>query len=332
MGEKVILVGIDGSDAAQHALEWAITEAASLGWPIRLVGAYSIPSVASTAIDVSYVPIDDETIRNGVQSVLREAAEQVRAGGIEVEALIEVGDAAGVLVEQSKSAGLAVVGSRGRGGFAGRMLGNVSSALPAHSSCPTAIIPLNWKPDERREARERSSAIAVSWSDESAAPAEGSDDDHLLDFSGYIVVGVDALGRQSPSLWTAASVAARKRMPLMLIGVLTTSVVGPEWLPARADMERYQHECTEGLDRCVASLKEKHPELDAHWQLFDGSPAEVLVRASETAEMLVVGSRGRGGFTGLLLGSTSQAVLHHSKCPTVVVHVTKESEAHPAEC
>ena len=59
-------------------------------------------------------------------------------------------------------------------------------------------------------------------------------------------------------------------------------------------------------------------------QEIDGQPAEVLVRASDTAEVLVIGSRGRGGFAGLLLGSTSQSVLPYSQCPTMVVRVARD--------
>src|SRR5699024_11720898 len=69
---------------------------------------------------------------------------------------------------------------------------------------------------------------------------------------------------------------------------------------------------------------EEFPDLDVTWTLFDGQPAEVLVRASDTAEVLVIGSRGRGGFAGLLLGSTSQSVLPYSQCPTMVVRVTRD--------
>lgn len=308
MTDNVVLVGIDGSDTGQCALEWAIQEAKSLGWPMRLVGAYSVPNVATTGIDVSYVPMDDESIRDGVRGVLDDALARVREAGVEAEGLVEVGDAAGVLVEESKQSGLAVVGSRGKGGFAGRFLGTVSSALPAHAACPTVIVPICWA----EGAPSRS--------------IEDADDDDM-DFTGRIVTGVDALGKTNPALWAAAETAVRKNMPLSIVGVMSLMVVGPEWLPAGIDMERYQDEAKASLGTCVEVLTEKYPTLDVEWELFEGSPAEMLIRASATAEMLVVGSRGRGGFAGLLLGSTSQAVLHHAKCPVMVVRVNKKDKA-----
>ena len=137
-----VIVGIDGSPPSRNALAWAIREAKYLDKPgSRLVGAYTIPSVAAAAIDVSYVPIDDTSIRAAVTNTLKEAAAEVKAAGVPVEAVIEIGDAAGVLIDESKSGSLAVVGSRGRGGFAGRLLGTVSSALPAHSACATVVVP-----------------------------------------------------------------------------------------------------------------------------------------------------------------------------------------------
>lgn len=110
-----VIVGIDGSPPSRNALAWAIREAKYLDKPIRLVGAYTIPSVAAAAIDVSYVPIDDTSIRAAVTNTLKEAAAEVKAAGVPVEAVIEIGDAAGVLIDESKSGSLAVVGSRGRG-------------------------------------------------------------------------------------------------------------------------------------------------------------------------------------------------------------------------
>lgn len=304
MTENVVLVGIDGSDTGQCALEWAIQEAKSLGWPMRLVGAYSVPNVATTGIDVSYVPMDDESIRDGVRAVVDDALATARNEGVEAEGLVEVGDAAGVLVEESKQCGLAVVGSRGKGGFTGRFLGTVSSALPAHAACPTVIVPICWAEDAREQT-----------------------DDDDMDFTGRIVTGIDALGQTNPALWAAAEAAARKRLPLSIVGVMSLMVVGPEWLPAGIDMERYQEEAKSSLGACVDAVAERYPSLDVEWELFEGSPAEMLIRASHTAKQLVVGSRGRGGFAGLLLGSTSQAVLHHAKCPVMVVRVNKKDRA-----
>ncbi|GAB3050888.1 universal stress protein [Sediminivirga luteola] len=324
--EKIVLVGIDGSESSQNALDWAIQEAKERGWPIRLLSAYTIPSVAAATIDVSYVPFDDEAIRASVEETLTTAAERVRSEGVPVEAVIEVGDPASVLIEESKSACLAVVGTRGRGGIAGRLLGTVSIALPSHSACPTAVIPTDWRPGTHRSPQPSQARCVRTDEGDVAIPEDdgGLDERPGRDYSGAVVVGVDALGRESPALWTAAAYASRHNKPLAILAVMTTTVLGPEWLPSASDLERYLNECAEKLDACRYSLAERYPDLRVSWHLYEGSPSEALVRASDTADVLVVGSRGRGGFAGLLLGSTSQAVLPHSRCPTIVVRIGTE--------
>lgn len=321
---EAVIVGIDGSPPSHNALAWAIQEARSLDKPIRLVGAYTIPSVAAAAIDVSYVPIDDTSIRAAVTNTLKEAAAEVKAAGVPVEAVIEIGDAAGVLIDESKTGCLAVVGSRGRGGFAGRLLGTVSSALPAHSACPAVVVPSTWQDQGERPAHPTSSRPIRQDGAEVAEPDSESESIEGLRFDGKVVVGVDSLGAESPALWKAARLAVRRGSALHIVAVITTTVIGPEWLPSTADLERLVDEGAGKLVVAKQHLAQEFPDLDVTWTLFDGQPAEVLVRASDTAEVLVIGSRGRGGFAGLLLGSTSQSVLPYSQCPTMVVRVARD--------
>lgn len=321
---SAIVVGIDGSDASHNALDWAIAEAIAVKRSIRLVGAYTIPSVAAATIDVSYVPIDDTSIRAAVTQSLKDAAAKVKAAGVGVEAVIEIGDAAGVLVEETKQATLAVVGSRGRGGFAGRLLGNVSTALPAHSHCPTVVVPVSWSLDAERSAKRTSSRPLRTEVGEVESSFDDAETVAGVDFSHEVVVGIDSLGREAPALWEAAEGAARRDSALHIVGVITTTVVGPEWLPSSGDMKRFVDEGADKMELARQAVAGKYPGLETHWTLFDGQPAEALVRASDTADVLVIGSRGRGGFAGLLLGSTSQSVLPYSHCPTVVVRTHRD--------
>lgn len=320
--DQAVVVGIDGSDSSQNALRFAISAAQDLGHSIRLVGAYTVPSVAAATIDVSYVPIDDTSVRAAVTDTLKAAAAQVREAGVSVEAVIEIGDAAGVLVDETAQASLVVVGSRGRGGFAGRLLGTVSTALPAHSKCPTVVVPLTWSPDATDRTPDCSSSHPIRSSRSDAVLSEESSDLYPgMDFAGSVVVGIDALGKESPALWAAARIANQRKVPLQIVGVITTTVVGPEWLPSDSDVKRFVDEGEDTIVLAANALRDKYPSLPTEWTLFDGQPSEVLVRAADTADLLVIGSRGRGGFAGLLLGSTSQSVLPYAKCPTMVVRV-----------
>lgn len=321
---EAIIVGIDGSNASRNALRWAIEEARAQGKSIRLVGAYTVPSVATATVDVSYVPIDDSAVRAAVADSLREAAAEVKEAGVQVEAIIEIGDAAGVLVEESKQGSLSVVGSRGRGGFTGRLLGTVSSALPAHSHCPTVVVPVSWSHDAERSPEQTASRPIRNAGGDSFEDTIEADTITGPDYTGKVVVGIDSLGKESQALWEAAELAHRRGSSLVLLGVITTTVVGPEWLPSTGDMKHYVDKGADKLAIAAEAVREKFPGLDVSWTLYDGQPAEALVRASDTASVLVIGSRGRGGFAGLLLGSTSQSVLPYSKCPTMVVRVKRE--------
>ncbi|MBO9705007.1 MAG: universal stress protein, partial [Arthrobacter sp.] len=137
-----VIVGVDGSEHGQCALSWAAREAERRRTTLHLITAYSVPIYAASGLDGGYAAVDDSVIRQGAESVLKDALERIKDYDIDVDASVENGDASGVLLELGREADLLVVGSRGRGGFVGRLLGSVSSALPAHASCPTVVVPM----------------------------------------------------------------------------------------------------------------------------------------------------------------------------------------------
>ena len=90
------------------------------------------------------------------------------------------------------------------------------------------------------------------------------------------------------------------------------------WLPAAVDREQVLADVRSGLDRAINEALEGHEGVTVRRHALDGNPAELLAEFSTAVDLVVVGSRGRGGFSGLLLGSTSQAVLSHASCPVLV--------------
>ncbi|MDR0432935.1 MAG: universal stress protein [Bifidobacteriaceae bacterium] len=307
--QGTVLAGIDGSAASSYALEWAIQEAKRLEWDIHVACAYTLPSFAASSMDGGYASLDSEAVRGGALGVLDAAADTVRSHGLDVTASLEMGDAAGVLTELSKDAGLAVVGTRGRGGFAERLLGTVSSALPAHGHCPTVIVPLG-KGGRRRDANRP------------IGPLE------------RIVVGVDgspssqiALGRavDEALLWDA-TLTAFSSLPV------TTGTTVHAWAPAVVDHDAILEDLETSLNTLVDRLlaeRDMPQGFRVRRHGLDGAPASLLVEFSTAVDLVVVGSRGRGGFSGLLLGSTSQAVLHHAVCPVMVVPARCKNEGLP---
>lgn len=299
---EIVLVGVDGSAPSLHALDWAAAYAKRVGWALHMVCSYSLPSFTAASLDGGYAALDDTAIQEGAKAVLVEAQARVAPLSLPVTASVATGDAAGVLVEMSKDYGLAVVGTRGRGGFTERLLGTVSSALPAHSRCPVVVVPHRAAPHGGDTADRR-------------------DGDVVHDVK-RIIVGVDGSPSAEAALKVAITQARTWDAELVAVaGVPVGSGAGVlAWLPAQIDHEQVLADIKAGLDVIVDRYEAANEGLRIKRIVLDGTGAELLTEFSTAADLLVVGSRGRGGFRGLLLGSTSQAVLHHASCPVLVVN------------
>jgi len=134
-----IVVGLDGSESAREALQWAVDEARRRNATVEAVYAWHQPFSAGYA-EMAEINIDN--FADEAQQILDAAVDAVDATGIEpVERRLVTGNAASALVEEAKGAALVVVGSRGRGGFTGLLLGSVSQQVAHHAPCPVVIIP-----------------------------------------------------------------------------------------------------------------------------------------------------------------------------------------------
>ena len=328
--EDVVLVGYDGSPASRYALDWAIDEARLRGWPLRLVTAFSpAQNIADPMVEGKYVELET---RRG-ESMLQEALERAKNHGVTVESRVVAGNPGGVLVDLSKSAALAVVGKRGRGGFAGRLMGSVSAGLAAHSKCPTVVIPEVTAPGRNAGGTEagrsevparRTETAPVPWlvSAPDGMSAEGvhpDDESQSWSYAGQIVMAMDALGSKNPALWAAAEAAQFHAKALTLVSTRAPYYRDSVWLDHAEGASRFRQEVAHDLDTVLADVRSRYPEVKASWQFYIAKPAEILVQATQTADLLVLGTRGHGGFPGLLLGSVSQAVLQHGASPMMVV-------------
>ncbi len=140
---KRIIVGVDGSDSSRAALNWAYEEAAHHGAALSVVAAWHAPVLPQAPPYGSMPPegYDTQPGRDALDELERLVSNlEVKTPAVEVQTSIEDGSPAKVLIERSKGADLVVVGSRGRGGFAGMLLGSVSQHLVAHAHCPVAVV------------------------------------------------------------------------------------------------------------------------------------------------------------------------------------------------
>ncbi|WP_026818962.1 universal stress protein [Arthrobacter castelli] len=280
--EDVVLVGIDGSPAASRALEVAITEACVRSWPLHLISVFA----PSLVIDPTVGSVYAGAQQHESTMLLEEAAEPAIRRGLEVSTRIESGEAHRVLARHSAQAGLVVVGKHGRHTVSDRVLGGVSSWLAAHANCPVLITA------PAREGRPSEPAVAA--------------DDN--DYGGSIVAAVDGKAQQCTTVRAAAQMARLHSKPLVIVLVRGTS--GDDRVLSGTETM---------LEQLLQAARQEHPDLVVKWQVRPGRAAKALIGISHSADMLVLGTRGHSGLTGLVLGSVSQAVLLGGTSPVMVV-------------
>ncbi|MEU3093140.1 universal stress protein [Streptomyces massasporeus] len=285
----LVVVGVDGSASSLAAVEVAAREAGLRGAGLRVVHAFIWPAM-HVPLGPSPLGPPEGGIRNMVERLLAEAVERARAVTPEVEVshALVTGEPLTVLQSQSRSAELVVVGSRGMGGFVGLLVGSTAVHLAAHGRCPVLVV------------REQPAA------------------------EGPIVLGVDGSAVGESAVDFAFAEAALRKAPLLALHAGTTwnapapapyDPSAPYANPpgALADEEESL------LSEALAGHREKYPDVVVEHKVVHGRTRETLIEASRSAQLVVVGARGRGGFAGLLLGSVSQALLHHAHCPVAVV-------------
>ena len=292
-----IVVGVDGSEQSMGALHWAAREARRRGAPLHMVTAYSVPMIGGSTFDVGYAAFDDAAMNRAVEDLVGEARRRVAELDVDVRSTVQAGDPSGVLLELSEDAQLLVLGSRGRGGLIGRLLGSVSTAVPAHAHCPVGIIPLQW-------GREYQLHENVS---------------RRQAFVDGVTVGSDGSQQASSAMLWAAEEAEQLGVPLTVVCAAPSDSGSSAWLPSPVDFDNLRGEIQAAIDAGVRWLRGHFPNLDITGELVGGSPIHVLVERSAQNQLVVTGTRGRGGFAGMLLGSTSQGVLHNSAGPAMIV-------------
>lgn len=289
MPERTVVVGIDGSSSALRAARWAAAEASGRSARLRLVycdvqSVLVVPDMPGGGLTESFV----ETVRRQGEGWLqqaREAAETARPG-IRVEVDFRSQPPANVFIEESRTASLVVLGSRGLGGFSGLLVGSIAVAVSAHASCPVAVV--------------RGSKAVLG--DEA------------------VVVGVDGSPGSTAAVGYAFDAAARWEVPLRAVHAWHSISVDEAaarrgadggWAIVQLDEERL-------LAESLAGWSENYPDVVVQRFVPLDKPARALLEHANRAQLVVAGARGRGGFTGLLLGSTSQHLVQHSPCPVVI--------------
>ena len=286
-----LVVGVDGSEGSRAALIWSAQEAHRRQLPMRIVAAAGLDAVMpATASELwGHLWAHQESWAN---DVVNEAADLARqTAPVEPQTAAYLKETAVVALQgESESAGLLVVGSRGRGGAIASRLGSTAIVLTQQASCPVVVVP--------------------------GGPFD-------VETGGNVVVGVDGSPTSQRAVEFAFAEAALRKTGLTAVHAWTLP-----WLRSTLSIRdevvnvtrpALQQEAAAVLSESLAEIRQKHPAVPVVEQVVEERPAVALVEAAHDAPLLVVGSRGRGGISGLLLGSVSHAVLHRAPCPVAVI-------------
>jgi nucleotide-binding universal stress UspA family protein len=283
-----IVVGVDDSPAAQAAVEWGARDAELRSISLTLVHAIS-PSLTSWR-NTPLPPGLAQWQQNHGRLLLDNAVKIVEktcyhGGPAEIHTEVLPSAAVPTLIDLSKDAEMVVTGSYGAGNSSGRRLGSVGSGLLRHAYCPVAIIH-DGQPSTPRHGR---------------AP---------------VLVGID--GSSAAELATAVAFDEASHRNVGLIALHAWSDVdvsqwpGLDWPAAESMSEQV-------IAERLASWQDQYPNVKVSRIVVRDQPARQLVTHSAEAQLLVVGSRGRGGFEGMLAGSVSESVAHLARTPVIVV-------------
>ncbi len=282
------VVGIDGSDDANHALSWATSHALGRASCLQLVTSWLAPVTGPALADATAgaPAFDRELLTGGAQRLVDVAADSIAPiAGVAVEAVIAHGGPSAVLLDAAERADFLVVGSRGRGGFKRLLLGSTSTQCATHATGPTVVVP-------------------------AAARTEPTAD---------IVVGIDGSDNSIAALgWALTFAQPGTRVEALSVWDVSPIAVGADqfFFPEATDLaeERFHH-----LVDTVVCRHTVAPDVHVERTFTTGTPRRELADRSESTDLLVLGARGHGAIGAALIGSVSTWSLHHASAPTVIV-------------
>ncbi|MGW4364148.1 universal stress protein [Nocardia takedensis] len=288
--ETPIIAGVDGSPGSDVAVAWAARTAALHGTPLHLLHILDAtadygPGMTEplTATDYTRLEEHGRWVLAEAVKLATEATGDIGTPPIHTEMLPAV--TGPTLVDRTEGARMIVVGTRKRGTLRRALLGSVSSVLARRAHCPVAVV----KEEMSLDAEVRTRPV---------------------------IVGIDGTGADAGAVAAAFAEADARGVDLVAVHVW----IGPELVEqVRERGTEADHEEDVLLAESLAGHRERHPDVTVIREVVRDRPERYLHERSRDAQLLVVGSRGRGGFASMLFGSTSQALLLGADCPLLIV-------------
>jgi len=273
------IVGIDGSDAAVDALRWAVGHAEGRGPEITALGAFHVPAIMAMFTAKRGFGVDELGLAATAGHDVDVAIETTADAGADVRPLVVEGQAQHVLVDAAVDADLLVIGRTGSGELRHHLLGSVSQYCVTHSHAPVVVVPTD-------------------------APAATSS----------IVVGFDGSDHAAEALRWALDFAG----DTVRVQVVAAIEVAP-WLDVDLSRSRFGDDIEREEDRITSALDAVDPDRRAERSIVMQGPRQALAEAQDGADLVVVGTRGRGLVAAGLLGSVSTWLIHDAALPVVIV-------------
>lgn len=295
--EDIVVAAVDGSVASKTAVRWAANTAAKRDIPLRLAASYTMPQFLYAE---GMVP--PQELFDDLQSETLEKIDEARAIAHEIAPDIKIGHTIAegspidMLLDMSRDVTMIVMGSRGLGGLSGMVMGSVSAAVVSHANCPVVVV---------------------------------REDNHVDESTKYgpVVIGVDGSEISQKATEYAFAEADARNSELVAVHTwmdmqVQASLAG--LASAQQQWDEVEREQMELLTERLQPLIDEYPDVPVKKLITRDRPIRALCDAAEGAQLLVVGSHGRGGFKGMLLGSTSRALLQSAPCPMMVVRPDSE--------
>lgn len=280
-----IVVGVDGSSASQAAVRWAAQDAALRGRGMTLVHVVSAAQTAEWAdipLSQAFLAGSEQRGHKILDRALSLVTQTLEPGiAVPVEMQLIVDAVVPALVNLSKDADLVVLGRRGHGALAGLLWGSASMGLVQHAHCPVVVI---------------------------------HDENSPIDSAAPVVLGVDGSPCSVVATAMAFDEASWRGVDLIVVHACSDDnieLVDVGW----ADLETLGAEV---LAEQIAGYQERYPDVAVRRVVVRNSAARWIIEQSDAAQLVVVGSHGRGGFAGMLLGSVSNSVVQAARVPVIV--------------
>ncbi|MEV4061084.1 universal stress protein [Nonomuraea dietziae] len=286
-----IVVGVDDSPAARAATHWAADEAARRNRPLRIVHVAGVHAYGRPPLAAADAY---PSLAEYGQAVLDAAAADAREHrpGLDVTTTLAGGPVVEALEEEAADAELLVVGAGGSRVLPGARLGSTGAALAGRVDCPVAVV--------HEDAQERHGVVAVGFDEHSDAALR---------------YAFEEAGRRGARLRAVHAWQPPAFSPFALgYGPVLSELFEQEKRKAQALLAPWRH---------------RYPQVEVVEDIICGAAVPAIRRASAEADVVVVGSRGRGPLRSALLGSVSHGALHHSRCPVVVVQPAHELASRP---